>query len=469
MTLLSLSTVDWAILFIYLLFLAYMALKSGREGDSSAESYILAGRRLTLPSFIATTVATWYGGILGVGEYSYKHGLSTWFVFGVPYYLAVFLFAMLIAKRARESRMMTIPDQLLHSYDSKTAIGGALIVFIKTVPAAYILMLGVLLQLLFGWQLWFGVIVAVVISSGYVLIGGFRTVVKTDKLQFSLMYGSFIVILAILFARYGGLSFLRESVPATHFVWHGSKTAGYVISWYFIALSTLVEPAFYQRCFAAQTPQIAKRGLLISILFWFSFDFMTTTTGMFSRAILGDGIRAVNAFPLLADHILPPGLKGLFLVGLITTIQSTIDSYSFLAASTLGRDVLWRVKWIKRRIGQVGLSRWGLLVSGIVAVAIALSTDSVVDIWRTLGSIGTPALLLPLALSYSERFRPRSNWAFANMIIVPIVVGGWFLIQGRLDPVPFPFSIEPIYIGLGLSFALMIVDHLLSLRLKPIE
>ena len=289
----SLSPLDWSILGTYLLFLAYVAIRIGSKESQTPESYLLAGRRMTLPSFVATTVSTWYGGILGVGEYSYKYGLSNWLVFGLPYYLAAFLFAVLIAERARKSRLLTIPDQLEAAYGSRVAVAGALYVFVKTVPAVYVLMLGILLQLLLGWSLVAGVIVATIISSGYVLIGGFRSVVKTDWLQFSLMYGGFIIIVITLLSEYGGMTFLRDNVPESHVIWHGGQSAGYVISWYFIALSALIEPAFYQRCFAAKSPQIARRGLLISILFWFSFDFMTTTTGIFARAILGEGTRGV--------------------------------------------------------------------------------------------------------------------------------------------------------------------------------
>jgi hypothetical protein len=62
--------------------------------------YLLMGRTLALPSFVATLVSTWYGGVLGVGEYSYRYGLSNWIVFGVPYYLGAALFAIFFARRA---------------------------------------------------------------------------------------------------------------------------------------------------------------------------------------------------------------------------------------------------------------------------------------------------------------------------------------------------------------------------------
>ena len=83
-----------------------------RAAGATAVDWLLDGRRLTLPAFVATLVTTWYGGILGVGEYSWRHGLANWLVFGVPYYVGALLFAFLFAKRAREARLYTLPDLL---------------------------------------------------------------------------------------------------------------------------------------------------------------------------------------------------------------------------------------------------------------------------------------------------------------------------------------------------------------------
>jgi SSS family solute:Na+ symporter len=72
----------------------------------------VAGRTLTLPAFVATLVATWYGGILGVGEFAYTSGLATWTVFGLPYYVYAVVYALFLAHRVRGAARLTIPDTL---------------------------------------------------------------------------------------------------------------------------------------------------------------------------------------------------------------------------------------------------------------------------------------------------------------------------------------------------------------------
>ena len=54
--------------------------------------------------------------------------------------------------------------------------------------------------------------------------------------------------------------------------------------------------------------------------------------------------QALLTYPILAFEVLPSGFLGIFLVGIIATIMSTIDSLSLVSAITFGRDILWRIE-----------------------------------------------------------------------------------------------------------------------------
>src|SRR5690625_6915892 len=71
------------------------------------------------------------------------------------------------------------------------------------------------------------------------------------------------------------------------------------------------------------------------------FDFLTCFCRLYASAIMGSGPeQPVMAYPVLADQILPVGLKGIFILALFATIMSTLDSYVFISGQTLGRDYL---------------------------------------------------------------------------------------------------------------------------------
>jgi len=446
--------VDYGLIVLYLVALLSLGLIKRLRRGSSASELIVGGRVLTLPAFIASLVSTWYGGILGVGEYSYNYGLSNWLVFGLPYYLAAFLFALFLAKKARESKVLTIPDRLAQAYDAKTAMAGSVIIYLMTVPAAYILMLGVLCEFLFGWPFWMGILLGTFFSIVYVYLGGFNSVVRTDLFQFVLMFLGFVVLLATVYFTYGGLDFLKEAAPESHFSWHGGRSGWYIATWYFIALATLIEPAFYQRCYAAKNAGVARNGILIAIVCWAIFDFLTTTSGLYARAILPTLSDPIASYPALAMQVLPVGLLGLFALALLSTVMSTIDSYSFLAASTFGNDIMGRLFNLNDQ-GILLYTRVGLVISTLMAVGLALFFRSAVDIWHAFGSIGTPALLVPVFFSFVGKRRLPPRYALLSIILSGGLSLVWFVSQYWNDG-EFWLGIQPIFPGLLCSMLLFV-------------
>jgi SSS family solute:Na+ symporter len=447
----SRSPLDWGLVVAYVVFLAVVWLR--RKGPApSAVDYLVAGRKVTLPAFVATLVATWYGGILGVGEYSYRYGISNWLVFGVPYYIGALLFAILFARRARTASLYTIPDLLDRTYGRGPALAGALAVFVTSAPAAYVLMLGTLAAAMFHLPLPLCIVVAALSSLFYIHHGGMRTVVFTDQVQFVLMYLGFILMLGFLVVQHGGLGYLRAHLPPEHFTWHGGNPPSAILVWYFIALSALVDPGFWQRAYAARDPKVARNGVLWSIACWAIFDFLTTTTGLYARALL-PGLKApVFAFPELAAVTLPPGILGLFYLGMIATVMSTVDSYGFIAAATIGRDLIWRLRRERDEHRIPGYTQIGLWVTAVFATGLALTRQSVIDLWHDLGSITTPALLIPVGTALLGRGRIGPGWMLATILVPMLLTFAW--VMAKAFGGGYPGGIEPIYVGLAASLAI---------------
>jgi solute:Na+ symporter, SSS family len=451
----STSPLDWGLVVLYFAFLAAVWLRPPARRSEAVE-YLVAGRRVTLPAFVATLVATWYGGILGVGEYSWRYGVSNWLVFGVPYYVGALLFAWLMARRARAAALYTIPDLLYRNYGRGPGVLGAATVFLTSTPAAYVLMLGTLYSAMFGLPPVPCIVAASVLSLFYIHRGGLRTVVFTDQVQFALMYAGFALMLVFLVARHGGMGFLTGALPATHFTWHGGNPPQAILVWYFIALSTLVDPGFWQRAYAARDPAVARTGVLISVGCWIVFDFLTTTTGLYARAVLPHLADPVFAFPELAKVTLPPLALGLFYLAMIATVMSTVDSYGFIAAGTIGRDLLWRLRGDADERHLAAYTRVGLWISAASATALALARPSVIGLWHDIGSITTPALLLPVATALLGRGRVGARWTSAAMVLAFAVSLAFVLIKTfppAGQPAAYPFDVEPIYAGLAASLA----------------
>jgi SSS family solute:Na+ symporter len=358
-------------------------------------------------------------------------------------------------------------------------------------------MLSVFLQMLFGWSLLLSLTVTAVVAISYLFWGGFRSDVETDVLEFFLMFAGFAVILPYCFSRFGGMDFLRLNLPPLHLTWHGGNSMQYIMVWFFIALWTLVDPAFHQRCYASKDGNVAQRGILISIIFWFVFDFMTATAGLYARAALPTLEQPMMAYPMLAELVLPPIAKGMFYVGMLATIMSTLNTLAFVSAQTLGRDIVGRLrlpagKQKNRGVqdsqsdkvasgvrpggsspenssenlpqGQTEMSKRltqiGLIVSFLISVALALAVPSVIQLWYSIGTVIIPGLLVPLMASYFDRLRIPAGYAFCAMLFGWLTSLSW-LIAGNINGNAgnYPAGIEPMYPGLAVSLVFWVLGR----------
>jgi len=449
--LVTLAPADLAIIAVFAAAVMLIGFRSSRRMGGTAD-FLLAGRSLTLPVFVMTLVSTWYGGILGVGEFSYLYGLSNWFIQGFPYYVFSALFAFFLADRVHRAGYTTIPDKLEAAYGRPTALLGGVLTFLLMTPAPYILMLGILVQLVTGWGLLVSLCIGTVASMAYLLTGGFKADVATDVFEFFVMFLGFAVIIPYAAVQYGALPFLESHLPPLHLTLHGGHSTTYIIVWFFIALWTFVDPSFHQRCAAAGSGAVARNGILWSIPFWFLFDALTATAGLYARAVVPGLDQPVMAYPLLAEAVLPPVAKGMFYAGMLATILSTLNTLALVSGTMLGRDIIGRWRGVPE--AGTGAVRWGIVVAAVGSIALAYAVPSVIRLWYSIGTAIIPGLLLPLVTSYYERWKAPASWTLAAMAAGWLISTGWLLASWEGGEILPLWGIEPMYPGLLASVAI---------------
>jgi SSS family solute:Na+ symporter len=423
---------------------------AARARHAGLEDFFLAGRTLSLPSFVATLVPTFYGGVLGVGEFAWTSGLSNWTTQALPYYAFAAVYAALLAGRVRVQDGLTIADHLEDAYGPRLAVLGGLLVFALAAPADELLMLGALLSHLGGVSAPLAMAGAGLGTLAILWRGGLRADVWANRLQIVLMYGGFALVLPAAL-RALPLERLPAALPAGHLSWTGGLPPLRLAAWWLIAVWTLVDPSFHQRCAAAKSPAVARAGIVVSIAFWAVFDLMTTTAGLYARALSPALPTPLLALPSLADRLLPPAARGLFYAGLASTIAAALQGGALQSAVALGKDALGRLCGADAK-GREELARAALPVVLAAAWLLAWLVPSVVALWYSVGSCVIPGLLLPLLGVYFRRWRARPEWAFAAAAGGCAASSLWLAASRWTGAAPL--GLEPMFPGLAVSGAL---------------
>ena len=465
---LELAVVDYAVILIYFVMLFALGFFIKRKVHD-LNDYFLAGRRLTLPIFVATLVSTWYGGLLGVGELSFNYGLVNWLTQGFFWYLVYLFFAFFLANRIRRSNLYTIPDQLERFYDKKSRFLGAIFNFIMVTPAPYVFSMGLIFSIIFGWELWVGILLGTIVIVFYTIRGGFFADIYTDFIQFFLMMIGVAMIIPLAVQSYGGFDFLTANLPEAHLTLTGGWSTQMILVWGFLAFWTLADPGFYQRCYAAKDDKMPKKGILISVGFWLLFDICTTFTGMYAAAASNAGLLAVESattsYVSIASALLPPALMGLFLTGLIATVMSTVDSFTFLGAMNISHDLYKHIFKKEATDRQVmNMTKIGIVITIGFAVVLSLFFDSIVTMWYTIGTIGISALIVPILVGFFYKGK-KSSWASILSMLAGSGTAFIWMIHGYLNSVDgwavYIGGFEPLYPGLLASLVVFVIVNII--------
>ena len=415
----NISIIDLGIVVFFalsFLVLPHLIKQKATVNNASDGGFLLMGRGLNLPLFVATLTSTWYGGIFGVTQIAFQNGFYSFFTQGLFWYISYLIFAVFFAKKVRQNKVLSLPELIGQRFGEKARRLSAIILFFHALPVTYAISIGILLQMIFAIDFSLALIIGVALVAIYTAMGGFRGVVITDALQFILMFSAVILCVLFLINNFGFMDFLRQTLPKSYFNWRGEQSLASSLIWLFIACSTtLIHPVFYQRCLAAKSDSIAVRGIFLAVLCWLIFDCCTTLGGMYAKALIPDA-PSEKAYVFLAIQLLPEGLRGLFLAGIMATILSTLDSFLFVSGTSLSYDLVPFMKDNQRK------HQLGIVLSAALVIIIALCFRvNFEEIWLFMEGIFSTALVVPVLVSMFYK-RRLSSWQFFLPVLAALLV-----------------------------------------------
>ena len=338
----SIHTIDLSIIFLYLIAAMAIGLHFAKREDSSNEAtasvdYFLAGKKLgwiaigfsLFASNISSTTLIGLSGAayatgISVSNYEWMAAIVLVFfsIFFIPYYIGTHIFTM---PEFLEKRF----DQRSRYYFSGLTIVGNL--FIDT--AGTLFAGAFVISELFGMDLLLAAASLAIITGIYTAAGGLSAVVYTDIIQAIILLLGTTGITLIAYEETGPwseivartppelLSVVRPADDKT-MPWTGLLIGVPILGFYFWCTNQFI----VQRVLGARDIAHARWGALFGGFLKLSVLFIIVYPGVMARDIYPDLARADAVFPTMVTSLLPVGLKGLVLAGLIAAIMSSIDS-----------------------------------------------------------------------------------------------------------------------------------------------
>ena len=448
----SIATIDYIIIAIYLMGMIGVGVWFAKK-HTDFDDFFLAGRSLTTPLLITTLISTYYGidVLFGDSQLGFTNGVVAWFGYARPTYAFFLIAAFFLAQRLKEEDFKSLPDILDKYYGKNTRYVGAVTSFIYSLPALSLYGFGMLGDVILGWEPIMGMLVLGGIALVYTLTGGFWAVVLTDSIQFLFM--CVVLSLAVPFAMnfIVGFDKMIDILEPSYFDTMCDLSIWLIIIYASTGLAILVEPTFYQRIFAAKSYKNVRNALIIGIFIWGSYDWIITIIAMAAKTGVLQGILPTDLAPdaaLLTVMVaaLPAGALGLFMAGVLSTEMSTLDSYCLVAGGNVAYDIYRpAIKPDATDEELIKKTRYGILLSWILGLAMAVSFDQMLGLWVFMASILISSVMVPILLGL---FIPRFRKALAGFLSAglglasTVILNIYIMMTGTFDVLEETYIIQ---------------------------
>lgn len=244
-----------------------------------------------------------------------------------------------------------------------------------------------------------GVCIGAFIIILYSYTGGIKSVTFTDAFQFCILIIAIPIIGGMGLKSVGGFKELWSSLPDSHttIIPTDGFTLIKIISLTLLfAIPRLSPPAAQRLLIARSSDQIKDSVWYVSLLI-LPFAAAIALIGL-TAFHLNPELNPHNTLLYITDQVLPIGIKGLAISGILAVIMSSADSDLNAASISITHDVITPIsKKYNLNLNELKVAKWATLIIGITAVIVAISFKSIFDLIVSSLALWVP-IIMPLLL-----------------------------------------------------------------------
>ncbi|MEG1164043.1 MAG: sodium:solute symporter family protein [Anaerovoracaceae bacterium] len=424
---------------------------------SDMESYFVCNKSLPWSLTVGTLVATWYGGVgtLGSVEWFALFGLSMFTMWCITAHVARIPLALWIGPSMQVRTDMTVPDVLRRTYGKKVALLGAVLMLIYSCQFGNITTSGFVGKV--AWDAPYIITGAIVVAIVVVIAvaAGLMGVAVTDMIMFFFLGSAVAITVPIQWYKMGGWSAVEIALSDKPELLDplGGLTVFQALTFMIIALAVYADPAFYQRFSASDSPKAGRRAMLMCLLIWVTMDIVLVATGMMvdvQHPELAPGLGYVT----LVLETLPVGFRALFVVALIGSAISALDSYLLCGGTIMAYDIYGQLKKNATQKELLRLTRVSIVALGVIGLIVAFKVTVAMEIFLVTAAVWSAGGVVPItgALIYKGKKTPIGGMLSMLSGSILYLVLYFFPISGLDEPLPLCFALSFICYIIGNRF-----------------
>ncbi len=462
-TLIDANWLDYLLVAIYFAFVLGIGVMARRSISDSID-FFLSGRSLpawvTGLAFISANLGAVE--IMGMSASGAEFGLPTVHYFWVGAVPAMLFLGVVMMPFYYGSKVRSVPEFMLRRFGTGAHLVNATSFAVAQLLIAGInlFLLGSIVHALLGWPLWVALIVAAAVVLSYITLGGLSAAIYNEVLQFFVIVASLVPLTLIGLHRVGGWSGLQakitdfaDNAPASAEVapaeqqlnsWPGQALSGFdsellsVIGIVF-GLGFVLSFGYWttnfvevQRAMASKSISAARKTPIVGAFPKMFVPFIVILPGMIAAVLVsemvelkgggappggasGDGVAYNDALLLLMRDVLPNGLLGLAIAGLLAAFMAGMAA-NISAFNTVFSYDLWQ-RYIRKdndddyylRIGRIATV--GATLIAIFTARLASNFSNIMEYLQVLfGFFNAPLFATFILGMFWKRMTATAGW-----------------------------------------------------------
>jgi solute:Na+ symporter, SSS family len=498
---------DWLVLGLFFVLLFMLIWWVLRQKEETTADYFLAGRNVGWLAIGASIFASNIGsehlvGLAGAGAET-GMAMAHWEMHGWLILVLGWVFVPFYSR----SKVFTMPEFLERRYNSASRNFLSiisLVSYVLTKVAVTVYAGGIVFKEVFGideWMgidfFWIGAIGLVVVTGIYTVLGGMKAVLYTSLLQLPVLLLGSIVILVLGLRELGGWNELMQIAGATttehgdsmtslirshrdaDFPWTGVLLGSAIIGfWYWCTDQYIV-----QRVLSGRDQKQARRGTIFGAYLKLLPVFIFLIPGMIAFALHQKGLMELSssdaAFSALVSNLLPVGVRGVVIGGLIAALMSSLASLFNSSAILFTKDFYekFRPDSSEKHLVKVGrIATTVIVVLGILWIPVMRGIGQVLYAYlQDVQSLLAPGIAAVFLLGvFWKRATPAAGFAgLVTGFIMGMTRLAGNVFAGYMDHTSLFYTIimqhNWLHYSIYLFFLCMVVIAVVSMFTKPAD